>query len=48
MECKFSQQELLLRELKVDKGINLLSDLKSFASFLGKPFWVPSIYVLEL
>ena len=49
MECKFSQQELLLRELKVDEGIILLSDLKSFASFLGKPFyWVPSIYVLEL
>ena len=39
MECKFSQQELLLKELKVDEGIILLSDLKSFASFLGKPFY---------
>ena len=43
MERKFSQQELLLREAKIDKGINLLSALKMFVSFLGKPFyWVPS------
>ena len=35
-------QELLLREAKVYKGINLLSALKIFVPFLGKPFyWVP-------
>ena len=44
MERKFSQQlrlfqELLLREAKIDKGINLLSILKIFLSFSRKPFY---------
>ena len=39
MECKFNKQELLLREAKIDKGINLLSTLKIFVSFSGKPFY---------
>ena len=30
MERKLTQQKLPHREVKVDKGINLLSDLKSF------------------
>ena len=33
MERKFSLQELLLREAKVDKGINLLSALQISVSF---------------
>ena len=48
MERKFSQQlrssqELLLREAKVDKVINLLSALKTFYVILRKTvYWVPS------
>ena len=43
MEHEFSEQprsfqELLLREAKDDKGINLLSTLKMFVSFSAKPF----------
>ena len=32
-------QELLLREATVYKGINILSALKIFVPFLGKPFY---------
>ena len=44
MERKLSQQlrsfqELPLRETRVDKGTNLLSALKNFASFSGTPFY---------
>ena len=39
MELKFSNQELLLREAKVDKGINLVSALQISVLFLGKPFY---------
>ena len=39
MERKFTQQELRIREAKVDKGINLLTALQISVPFLGKPFY---------
>ena len=39
MELKFSKQELLFREAKVDKGINLFSTPQISVLFLGKPFY---------
>ena len=39
IERRFSWQELLLREAKIDKGINLLRALKIFVSFSVKPFY---------
>ena len=39
MEREFSEQKLLLREAKADKGINLLIALLISLSFLRKPLY---------
>ena len=39
MECKFSWQELLLKETMVERGIELLSALQISVSCSGKPFY---------
>ena len=39
MKCKFSWQELLLKETMIERGIDLLSALQISVSCSGKPFY---------